>query len=65
MYTLHSLAYLQDLITALAGVLAYTFYQPKYIVIKSCRYASECNVYMHLVTFGQADSTQYWLVDDS
>ena len=42
---MHSLAYLQDLITTLVGALAYIFYASQSaVVIKSCRCASFISV---------------------
>ena len=50
---MHSLAHLKDLTTTLAGVFAYIFYT---------RVSSD---YMYLATYGQANNSQCWLVDDS
>ena len=49
---INSLAYLQDLITTLAGVFA-LYYMPAKVVVKSCRYARECIIctciWLHMV----------------
>ena len=42
---MYSLAYLQDLITTLAGMFVCIFLLAK-VVIKSCRYAGECIICM-------------------
>ena len=48
----HSLAHLQDLIPTLTGVVAYMFYIPAKVGIKSCRCARECfictSVWLHV-----------------
>ena len=52
---MRSLGYLQDLLTALADVFAYIFYT-SLVVLENTLFA---------YTYGQANSSQYWLVDDS
>ena len=50
---MHSLAYLQDIITTLAGVFTYKFCTILSSDIKSCRYARECIIctciWLHMV----------------
>ena len=44
----HFLANLQDLIPTLAGVIISSTIQPKYVGIKSCRFARVCFIYAYM-----------------
>ena len=61
----HSLAHLQDLIPTLAGAVAYIFYIPAKVGIKSCRCARECFICIHV--FGcmcmlELTVTGWWII---
>ena len=63
---MHSVAYLQDLITTLAGIkyISECTSQSKGYILQIAREYIICT-YMNLATYSKANSSQCWLVDDS